>query len=209
MSGSTPTGSARAATAARPGCSPASGAATSSPAGKPLGTRCRAGRPPSFLPLIQGYVKHSTHEYRVVCRCIEEAGEIVADEDIAETEDDDEAPGWDAIEKAVNTRIKDTEPLHWGTDGLAGQGLYGLSAYRADDAWLLVTFGMTELFGKDSDDPEVSGWGYEFTMRVPRDGDEPPQWALKLLQQLVSYVFDKGEPFADGHRMDPGGPITG
>jgi hypothetical protein len=135
----------------------------------------------------------------------------MTDEDVAEIEDDDEdeAPGWDAVEKAINTEIKDTEPLHWGTDGVAGQGLYGLSAYRADDVWLLVTFGMTELFGKGSDDPEVSGWGYEFTMRVPRDGDEPPQWSLELLQRLVKYVFDEGKPFADGHRMDPGGPITG
>ncbi|MDG4783923.1 suppressor of fused domain protein [Micromonospora sp. WMMD961] len=121
----------------------------------------------------------------------------------------DEAPGWAAIEAAVATRAGDQNPLHWGTNSLPGQGLYGLSAYRSAGQWLLVTFGMTELFSKSSDDPDVSGWGYELTMRVPRDADEPPAWSLRLLERLADYVFTSGKPFAEGHRMDPGGPITG
>ncbi|MEV1144901.1 suppressor of fused domain protein [Micromonospora sp. NPDC049799] len=122
----------------------------------------------------------------------------------------DEAPGWDAIEAAVATRVKDTNPLHWGSNILPGQaGLYGLSAYRSDGYWLLVTFGMTELFAKESDDQDVSGWGCELTMRVPMDADQPPAWALRLLERLVNYVFDSGRPFAEGHRLDPAGPITG
>jgi hypothetical protein len=36
---------------------------------------------------------------------------------------------------------------------LPGQdGIYGLSAYRSDGFWLLVTLGLTELFDKVSDD---------------------------------------------------------
>lgn len=120
-----------------------------------------------------------------------------------------EAPGWDAIEAAVATTMGDQEPLHWGTSNLPGQGLYGLSAYRAAGHWLLVTFGMTELFSKDSDDPDISGWGCELTMRVPLDADQPPAWSLRLLDKLVEYVFNSGRPFAEGHRMDVGGPITG
>ncbi|MFF5178240.1 suppressor of fused domain protein [Micromonospora sp. NPDC000316] len=121
----------------------------------------------------------------------------------------DEAPGWAAIEAAVATRVSDQNPLHWGTNNLPGQGLYGLSAYQSAGHWLLVTFGMTELFSKDSDDPDVSGWGYELTMRVPVDADQPPAWSLRLLERLVDYVFTSGKPFAEGHRMDPGGPVTG
>ncbi|MGC4895416.1 suppressor of fused domain protein [Micromonospora sp. DT31] len=121
----------------------------------------------------------------------------------------DEAPGWDAIETAVAAVSDDHDPLHWGTDSLPGQGLHGMSAYRCPGYWLLVTFGLTELFGKDSANPHVSGWGFEFTMRVPRDGAQPPAWSLRLLEQLAGYVFSTGRPFADGHRMDPGGPITG
>lgn len=124
-------------------------------------------------------------------------------------DDEDDAPGWDAIEAAVARVVPAQQPLHWGTNALPGQdGIYGLSAYRVDDHWLLVTFGLTELFSKDSDDPEVSGWGLELTMRVPATEAQPPTWALRLLQQLGRYVFSTGRPFKDGHRMDPGGPIT-
>ena len=127
-----------------------------------------------------------------------------------EDEEADDAPGWDAIEAAVARIVPPQEPLHWGTDALPGQdGIFGLSAYREATHWLLITFGLTELFGKDSDDPEVSGWGFELTMRVPATEAQPPAWALRLLQQLGRYVFSAGRPFADGHRMDPGGPITG
>ena len=124
--------------------------------------------------------------------------------------DADEAPGWEAIEAAVARLVGPQEPLHWGTNNLPGQdGLYGLSAYRVDDHWLLVTFGLTELFGKDTDDPAVSGWGFELTMRVPATEAQPPHWVLRLLDQLGSYVYGTGRPFDDGHRLDPGGPITG
>jgi hypothetical protein len=117
--------------------------------------------------------------------------------------------GWDAIEAAVAQVATDPEPLHWGTGALPGQtGIYGLNAYRADDHWLLVTFGLTDLFGQDQG-AEVSGWGFELTMRVPRTGEQPPAWALDLLDKLGQYVFSSEQPLAAGHRMDPGGPITG
>jgi hypothetical protein len=104
------------------------------------------------------------------------------------------------------------EPLHYGTASLPDQGgVFGLNAHRITGGWLLMTLGLTELFGKVSDDPDVSGWGFELTMRVPRGDSEqrPPGWALNLLGQLSSYVFSAGKPFAAGHRLSPGGPITG
>jgi hypothetical protein len=134
----------------------------------------------------------------------------MTDVDVDVRDDGEEAPGWDAIEAAVARVVPAQQPLHWGTDALPDQDdIYGLSAYRVDDHWLLVTFGLSELFGKSSDGPEVSGWGLELTMRVPATEDQPPAWALRLLQQLGRYVFSAGRPFDDGHRMDPRGPITG
>jgi hypothetical protein len=124
-------------------------------------------------------------------------------------DDEDEAPGWDAIDAAVHTVVTDRDPLHAGFGNLPGQGLYGLSAFRADGHWLLVTYGMTDLFDKDSDDPQVSGWGYELTMRVPRDAEQPPTWTVQLLEGLCDYTWTHGKPFASGHRAEPGGPITG
>jgi hypothetical protein len=130
----------------------------------------------------------------------------------AETQDDDTAPGWDAIAAAVARVVIDREPLHWGTGTLPDQdSIYGLTAYRADGHWLLVTFGLTELFTKVTDDPDVSGWGFELTLRLPRTAAdrEPPAWALRMLEKLGRYVYGHEKPFAVGHRMDPGGPITG
>ena len=126
---------------------------------------------------------------------------------------EDDAPGWDAIEATVAEHLEiDGEPLHWVTGVLPGQdGVYGVSAYRLPGLWFFVTFGLTELYEKESDDAAVSGWGFELTMRTPRaDHDpQPPQWPRTLLVRLGEYVFNRASPFGPGHRLDPGGPITG
>lgn len=121
------------------------------------------------------------------------------------------APGWAAIETTVEAVVPTQQLLHWGTNTLPGQdGVYGLSAYRTDEEhWLLVTFGLTELFSKQSEDPQWSGWGFELTMRIPAGDTKPPPWSLNLLQQLGKYVYSSGRPLEVGHRMQPGGPITG
>ena len=102
--------------------------------------------------------------------------------------------------------------MHWSTGLLPGQdGVYGISAYRLPGVWFFVTFGLSELYAKESDDPAVSGWGFELTMRTPRKHaeEQPPGWPLTLLRQLGAYVFTNGSPFGPGHRLDPGSTITG
>ena len=127
------------------------------------------------------------------------------------TDDADEAPGWDAIDGVLAQVYPGQEPLHWGGNVLPNQdGINGVSAYRDAAVWFLVTYGLSELFDKVSDDPERSGWGFELTMRVAATHDDaPPAWAVRLLSKLGSYVFSSGKPFEEGHRMSPGGPITG
>jgi suppressor of fused len=71
--------------------------------------------------------------------------------------------------------------------------------------WHLVTYGLSELHGKDTTDPETSGWGFELTFRVLDDG--PPGWAADLLTSLAAYVWASGHPFAAGHNIDLRGPI--
>lgn len=125
--------------------------------------------------------------------------------------DEPPAPGWQAIEDAVRRHYSGVEPIHYANmTALPGQdGLYGLNAYPVAGRWLLVTLGLTELFDKVSDDPDTSGWGIELTLLVNGPGDAPPAWALRLLEKLAAYVDASARPFASGHRMDPGGPITG
>src|SRR3712207_6048111 len=95
--------------------------------------------------------------------------------------EDDEAPGWEAIEAVFARLYPGQAPRHWGTVMAqrvqfgGPEALDGVSAYAADEPaphWHWVTFGLTELYSKVGDDPDWSGWGFELTMRVPRGPDD-------------------------------------
>ena len=93
----------------------------------------------------------------------------------------DEAPGWDAITAAMERLYPGQEkPPHLGTDFHARvvfggpEVIDGFSAYAATEPvphWHWVTYGLTELYAKESDDPEWSGYGFELTMHVPQGND--------------------------------------
>ncbi|MFK3980591.1 suppressor of fused domain protein [Micromonospora sp. NPDC050397] len=127
-----------------------------------------------------------------------------------------DALGWDAIDARLAELYPDLEPKHYGTlhrFALGGPGpLDGISFYPRDEPvphWHIVGYGMSELYAKETDNPDESGWGFEFTFRVARDtGDtEPPIWAANLLQNLARYVFSSGNWFEPGHHMNANGPI--
>lgn len=122
---------------------------------------------------------------------------------------DESAPDWDAITALVES-FYPTEPVHRGmTPGVAfGSPLQGLSAYRGESWWFLVTYGLTELFPKESDDPAVSGWGYELTMRAPLTA-EAPDWAFGVLASLASLTQSRQMAFGPGHRLQTGHPLAG
>jgi hypothetical protein len=131
--------------------------------------------------------------------------------------DDPPAPGWRAIDEALVPLYGRREPdAHFGTVvpyALGGPDpIQGISAYwRADPRahWHIVTLGLTELYEKESDDPDVSGFGFEFTFRLAcaQRERQPPTWALSFLQNLGRYVFESGNRFDVGHTMDLNGPI--
>lgn len=127
-------------------------------------------------------------------------------------DDEDYAPGWDAIDSALQRLVSTEQPLHYANmPALPDQGgIYGLHAYRLGQRWLLITLGLSELFDKGSDDLKISGWGIELTMLVDGDTEpSPPKWALRVLEELGAYVYSSARPFASGHRMHTPGPITG
>ena len=88
--------------------------------------------------------------------------------------------------------------------------MQGISAYPAVGHWHYVTYGLSELWAKESDDPEKSGFGFEFTMRVSRSESDrdPPGWPFTLLEKLAQAVR-RGSEFAVGHQADVGEPIDG
>jgi suppressor of fused-like protein len=122
----------------------------------------------------------------------------------------DEAPGWDSIETAFSAAYVGVAPRHYspGPPVSLGGILDGISAYETPKGWHFVTFGLTELFAKESDDAEVSGWGYELTLRAPV-GDEPQGWAFELLLAVARVTQQRRVVFGEGHRLDVGSSIGG
>jgi suppressor of fused len=125
--------------------------------------------------------------------------------------------GWEAIQAKLASVYGDQEPKHWGTIQRYSEGgpdpLDGVSAYRADGPpphWHYVTFGFSELYAKTSKNAEESGWGFELSFRLKRDGAEtsPPLWPVMMLQNLARYVFKNNSPFDDEHYLGWGRPIT-
>lgn len=128
-----------------------------------------------------------------------------------------EAPGWEAIEAALRDVHGDAQPLHWGAGPrprLGGdEALDSISAYPAEDGrphWHLVTFGFSELYGKELEDPSISGFGFELTLRLVRPPGEthPPAWALAMLRNLARYVSEGGKALEPGHHLNANGPIA-
>ncbi len=125
--------------------------------------------------------------------------------------------GFDAISEKVRALYPGKQERHYGVllpYALGGRDpLDGLDVWESNRGiphWHYVTYGFTELYEKESEDPEVSGYGFELTFRLKReDGEtEPPAWPMNLLQNLARYVFSSGNVFGPGHHMSCNGPIA-
>src|SRR5437868_6371298 len=133
------------------------------------------------------------------------------------SDEDDREPsalGWGAINAALAPIYGEGEPpYHYGPVLPAMLGgkdpLQGISIYDHPlpvPHWHFVTYGFSELYEKESDDPEVSGFGFELTFRLARQEETPPGWVLNFLQNLGRYVFQTGNAFDIGHYLDCQGP---
>ncbi len=119
-------------------------------------------------------------------------------------EDYDEAPGWDAITAECNRVYPgQTDPLHlspimkWRFGG--NEPLDGISIYDGGEYWHFVTYGLSELYEKETDDPEYSGYGMEFTFKLKKDAYENEEIELKvicgILQHIARMTFTNGDLF--------------
>lgn len=132
--------------------------------------------------------------------------------------DPHEAPGWAAIDAALGRLYPGQAPQHYGTLVKWRFGgpdpLDGISAYRRAEPtphWHFVGYGLSELYQKEGENPDFSGWGFELTFRAALDPaeDEPPMWALGLMQNVARYVVQSGNVLRDGEWMNTNGPISG
>lgn len=112
--------------------------------------------------------------------------------------------GWNAITEACE-KIYPTQkdPKHYGTLikwQLGGNDpLDGISIYDGGDYWHFVTYGLSELYDKESEVKEISGYGMEFTLKLKKDDYEEEEAEIKcicgILQSIARITFTKGEIF--------------
>lgn len=131
--------------------------------------------------------------------------------------EEEQAIGWEAIDKEMERLYGDQEPKHYGTMipySLGGPDpLEGISAYVKEEPlphWHLVTYGFSDLYEKENEESEYSGYGFELTFRLLKheNEQEPPAWSLNFLQNLGRYIFTSGNYFQAGHYLNTNGPIA-
>lgn len=112
--------------------------------------------------------------------------------------------GWTAIEAAFEEIYPgQSDPKHYGTLiswRFGGKDpLDGISIYDDGDYWHFITFGLSELYEKQSDDAEVSGYGMEFTLRLKKGFGEDEEAEIRcicgVLQQIARITFTSNEIF--------------
>ena len=143
--------------------------------------------------------------------------EILEDENEEQEMEEEPGPeplGWNFIDETFGKIHKGIEPLHYGNISPFGERkLKGISVYDVkgeNPHWHFVTYGLSELYEKESDNPEKSGYGIELTFRLAKDESETeiPNWAINFLNNLANYIFKTRNVFSEGHYLDTNGPIA-
>ncbi|MBY0356840.1 MAG: suppressor of fused domain protein [Candidatus Obscuribacterales bacterium] len=125
--------------------------------------------------------------------------------------------GKEAIDEILGSLYPGSEPNEWEPTikySLGGPDPLDLvRAYRVNGPqpyWHYISYGFTELDEKETDDPDISGYGFELTFKLAVKGEEKtaPTWPVVLLQTLGNYVFSTGNEFAAGNHVDFKKPIT-
>ena len=115
-----------------------------------------------------------------------------------------EAVGWQAIEKEFQRVYPGQDnPKHYGTLikwVLGGKDpLDGISIYDGGSYWHFVSFGQTEIYEKETETPDISGYGYELTFKLKKDEYEDEEAEIRnicgILQMIARLTFTKGEIF--------------
>lgn len=127
------------------------------------------------------------------------------------------APGWEAIEAAFAERYPGQKARHWAPGGVMRMDdlrnppenpFDGVSIYDGGSFWHYVSFGLSDLYAKESDD-DWSGFGFELTFRLTKSNDEePPLWPINVMGTLGRAVF-AGSAFGPGHSVNMVKPLDG
>ena len=129
---------------------------------------------------------------------------------------EDDAVGWECIDKELEKIYPEQEPLHFapplhyvagGNDPLDGISVY--QSEKQEKHFHFVTYGFSELYySEKSAGGEFSKFGFELTFRLKMEQeDDNIHWVCNLLQNLARYVFQSGKWFEEYHLIPANGPI--
>ncbi|GAA6490908.1 MAG TPA: suppressor of fused domain protein [Candidatus Bariatricus faecipullorum] len=127
-----------------------------------------------------------------------------ADKERTQKEEIWNTQGWDAITRECERVYPGQKnPKHYGTVinwWLGGNDpLDGISIYDGGDYWHFVTYGLSELYEKESENPDVSGYGMEFTLKLKKESCKDEEMEIRcmcgILQTIARITFTKGEIF--------------
>jgi Suppressor of fused protein (SUFU) len=127
-------------------------------------------------------------------------------------------PGWNIIEETFNTMYPGQHYNYWEPKGIMAMHdrktppenpLYAIAVYDAGNAWHYVSFGLTDLYGSLALQEGISGFGYEFTMKVNKDTGtlQAPFWPIDVMVTLAQSQYS-GSNFAIRHTVKYG-PLDG
>lgn len=114
--------------------------------------------------------------------------------------EDEEKMGWDAITAAFEKIYPDQKsPRHYAPIRSMRMGgedpLDGISVYDAGDAWHFVSYGLSEIYGKETTIKEISGFGMEFTFKLKKGCYDDEEMEIKgvcgIMQTLAKVTFSQ------------------
>ncbi len=111
--------------------------------------------------------------------------------------------GWNAIANTFRKLyLNQTEPLHFAplfSYRLGGGPLDNIDVYESDDYFHFVSYGLSELYEKESDNTEYSGYGFELTLKLKKSSLKNVQDELEcvcgIFQLLAGETFSNGSIF--------------
>ena len=120
--------------------------------------------------------------------------------------------GESAIEQALLAAHPGSELLRFGDPRPGKRARLGCVAIRVEAPvphWLVVSRGFTELDEKVEEDPELSGWGFEVTCRLPaRSAEHDFGWVLGRMQGVADHLADTVSFLEPYHHMPARAPTT-
>ncbi len=118
-------------------------------------------------------------------------------------EDEEWAPGWEAIEAEFARLYPGVKEAHFATDfpsrAMIGgdEFLDGFSVYTSDKGYQhIVTFGMSALYANEKAfGGKYSKWGYEMTIKLKEKTPNDCIWAMSMLSNLARYTYKSDRYF--------------